>query len=70
MSATSCSKGTSATAGTQVTYRSIPNFPYYDHNDGLLVLSATVDGVPCDGTIEIASGPNTLYYPFAWQPTP
>lgn len=54
----------------KVTYRGVPNFPYYDRNDGLLVLSATVDGVPCDGTIEVASGPNTLYYPFAWQPTP
>lgn len=54
----------------RIDYRDIPDFPYNLHNDGLLVLSATVDGVPCSGTIEVATGPNQLYYPFAWQPTP
>lgn len=54
----------------QIDYRNTPDFPFFLHNDGLLVLSATVDGIPCSGTIEIATGPNQLYYPLAWQPTP
>lgn len=54
----------------QIDYRDVPDFPYNLHNDGLLVLSVTVDGVPGAGTIEVATGPNQLYYPLAWQPTP